>query len=149
MNDHRYPLEPLRRLSGLGRKQFIQRVGVGGKDYARYWSEGVSWKVADRIAGRCGFHPAEVWPEWYADAIAEHGRRCAECGTTFIPARRDGRFCQPQCYRRWWGREVKRRHRQTAAGAAANRARRRRYYAENADYERARERQRYQAKRAA
>lgn len=71
----RYPLEPLRRLSWLSRGEFAKKVSVGGKDYARYWSEGVSWKVADRIAGACGFHPAEVWPEWFDEA--EAARRAA------------------------------------------------------------------------
>lgn len=45
-------------------------LAVSGSMWLRYKAEGLTPDQAERLAVRCGFHPAEVWPDWYW--------RCAE-----------------------------------------------------------------------
>lgn len=160
----RYRLQELAKLAGLSKSQMQQTISVGGRDWSTYWNDGVSWKVADRAANRCGFHPAEVWPEWVEEALEALSRHCSECGRRFVPAQSNHRFCTAPCRERWWGRESKRRQWQRLDAeakerrlqqmrdyrrecAAALSAKRRARYAANAEVERARERARYWAKK--
>lgn len=162
----RYSLQELAKLAGLNKTQLQRTISVGGRDWSTYWNEGVSWKVADRAAGRCGFHPAEVWPEWSTRAFEDHGRGCRECGEMFVPVRSNNWFCRAACREKWWGRESKRRawarldaerrerrlqqmrdYRRECAAALS--VKRRARYAENADRERARERERYWRRKVA
>ena len=142
----RYPLEPLLAvLNDRGLTTNHHRLlGVSSAGYRKVERDGLAEAAADRVAVSLGLHPSEVWPTWLGD----HVKACDECGTSFVPGRRDARFCQTDCYRRWWGREVTRRRRTVPELAERNRQRRRAYYAENAEYEKARERRRYQANRA-
>lgn len=139
----RYDLSELVALTRWTWTRLQQSAKLSGREIMRYRRDGVSPIVASRLANICGLHPAEVWPSWFDDCVEDAGRPCDECGEKFLPARRDARFCQERCYRRWWGRETARRRRATPEGKAQNRARRRRYYAENGEYERRRERERY------
>lgn len=74
----RYPLEPLRSMTGVSKSAMQKRLGVSGSEWVRYWRDGLSVLVADRYANRLGFHPAEVWPSWVEDAEAERRRLHAE-----------------------------------------------------------------------
>lgn len=39
----------------------------------RWRNQGVklNWMMADELACRVGFHPAEIWPNWYDEALKE------------------------------------------------------------------------------
>jgi len=39
---------------------------ISGMTYKRYREKGLTDELADRLAVRAGYHPAEVWPEWAA-----------------------------------------------------------------------------------
>lgn len=56
------PLEPLINLLGITRSQFAQQFHVSGR-YA--YATKISIQVADRLAIQAGYHPAEIWPQWY------------------------------------------------------------------------------------
>lgn len=47
------------------------RVGANGSTVAHARDHGLTWQQADTWAIRCGMHPAEVWPSWYADVEPE------------------------------------------------------------------------------
>ena len=145
----RYPLEPLAAAMCMSLNAACVQLGVSGSTLKKYRDDGVSERVADRLAVRAGFHPAEVWPEFADAGIADAERSCADCGESFLPVNSLHRFCSRPCYRRHHRRANVQRRRATPEGAELNRERRRRYYAENREYERARERRRYHAQREA
>jgi hypothetical protein len=60
---HHYPFAPLAALMGLSEHQAAMRLGISGSTEQRYRREGMSEKVADRLAVRAHLHPFEVWPE--------------------------------------------------------------------------------------
>lgn len=147
----RYSLEPFVALTRWTFSQIQDVAPCNGSEWRLRREQGVTERIADRIACAAGYHPHEVWPEMLDHAIADlPDRRCDECDGEFIPARPSiQRFCSRRCYRRHHARNTVRRKRATPEGAEANRERRRRYYAENGEYERARERRRYHAKKVA
>ena len=66
----RYPLEPLARLVGASSYTSLAReLGVSGSMLSVYRTKGLTDAAADRLAVRAGWHPAEVWPEWFDDAL--------------------------------------------------------------------------------
>jgi hypothetical protein len=138
----RYPLEPLAAATGREVHDLLVRLGVTGSTMQDYKSRGISAVVADRMAVRCGLHPHSVWPEMRDDAIADLLVTCeaADCDQTFIRSilGRPRRFCGGACNRRHLLHS-------DPAKAELNRVLRRRYYAENGDYERARQRRADQA----
>jgi hypothetical protein len=139
-------------MSGLSKSVLQKHLGVSGREWGVYWSDGVTARVADRVAFRCGFHPAEVWPQWMDDGIEEALRSCAArgCSESFPPTHRTHLYCSGRCRNREQSRRYQaRKYAADPAFAAAKRAARRRMYEECGEYERARERRRYQANRAA
>lgn len=139
----RYPLEPLADAMNLSLAALGRHFKIRGSTWKEYRDRGVSELVADRLACRAGLHPFVVWPDMADNTTREVSRSCDDCGASFVPLRKDGRFCGARCRRRYWSREVARRRRQRPDLAERNRQRRRAYYAENGEYERARERRRY------
>lgn len=63
----RWPLEPLAEIVGKHRAYVAAKTTP--KDIRA--AGGLTDRQADRAAVRCGYHPAEVWAEWftYADRI--------------------------------------------------------------------------------
>jgi hypothetical protein len=63
----RWPLEPLAEIVGLHRAY----VSASTTPKAIRAAGGLTDRQADRAAVRCGYHPSEIWPEWftYADAV--------------------------------------------------------------------------------
>jgi hypothetical protein len=149
MGDRRYPLADLLALlrgadgGRLSDDQARRTLNVSGAAWRRHHADGLAVDQAERLATRAGRHPSEVWPTWVDDELAELGRRCAECGETFIPWRKDQRFCPApaRCRVRWHNRATKRRR--YARNPERFRAARRSYYAECRDYEVAARRRRY------
>lgn len=115
----RYPWAPLAALVGPG---IGKKLNVHGSTFKEYRDRGMSPRVADRLATKAGYHPAEVWPTWVADALEDHGRDCKECGTRFLPAKGHQVFCDGPCRHRFHSREANRRLRSTPEGRAANAA---------------------------
>jgi len=157
---HRYPLQPLADAMGLSLAAACRALGVSGSTMQDYRHRGLTERVADRLAVRAGFHPAEVWPDW--------GHRVCDnelCGATFLPERNGQRFCTPICRRRTasrrWHNEryandpafaaqkrADQARRRAEAGPAARRAeaaRKRASYARHAVAVNTRRRVRYQA----
>jgi len=146
-NPRRYPVEPLAAAMGLTVHGALARLSVSGSTQADYRSRGVTYRVADRLAVRAGFHPAEVWPESTEHEIDAISLTCDECETRFIPkarARPDVRFCSKRCNKRFHYRK-----RYAEAIGERERARSRQFYAENTEYERAQARRRYHANKGA
>lgn len=131
MSGRRYPLEPLRSAVGASSiNAMLRRLGVSGSTEQDYRRNGVSEKVADRLAARSGLVAYEVWPEMVDRAIADVQLTCqhTKCGATFVPEHAGQLYCQPVC----GGRERARRHaarryRSDAIYAERKRAERREY----------------------
>ena len=141
MSDRRYPVEPLCALMRLAPSTALVRLGVSGSTMQKYRDEGVSARVADRLAVRAGYHPAEVWPEWVDEQIEATKVECAaeDCAERFLPSNAKHRYCSGRCRAR-----ISSRRRTQVPEVRQRRAeRRRRYYAEVGDYERRRESARY------
>jgi hypothetical protein len=138
----RYPIEPLARLLGISPGTALARLGVSGSTAKQYRTEGVSGRVADRLAVRAGFHPAEVWPEWTDHQIEAAMVECAadDCADRFLPANSRHRYCSHRCQSRTAARA---RYARDEAGRERKRAAQRRYDAETAEYRRAQRRRRY------
>lgn len=137
----RYPLEPLAAAVDLTVPALLRECGVSGTTAKDYRADGVTERVADRLACRMGLHPAIVWPDWMIQSAALASTSCAACPAVFVPDRRTQRYCSATCRRR----AGRRRKLATERGREANRLRRRAYYEENADYEKARQRRYYEA----
>lgn len=71
MSERKYLLAPLATAMGLTEHGATRALRLSGSRAKRYRTEGMSWDVADRLAGAAGFHPAEIWPSWCEDSIAE------------------------------------------------------------------------------
>lgn len=65
VDEVRYPLEPLAARSGLPRHQLAIRINASNLSMHRYERDGLTIWQADRFAVRLGFHPANVWPDWW------------------------------------------------------------------------------------
>lgn len=51
--------------------RFAIRLGISGSTITRARDHELTWQQADTWACRAGFHPAEVWPHWYAEVDPE------------------------------------------------------------------------------
>lgn len=119
----RYPFAPLAALMGCTEASAARRLNISGRTEQEYRREGMSEKVADRMAVRAGYHPFEVWPEMaeynyidYKDAAL--GRAKKRQRTVYL---------------------------KDANLRSARRTTRRAYYETCGDYERAQQRRRYWA----
>lgn len=61
-----FPIAPLLELTGLSLSRLALRVGASGSVVSRAKGAGLTDAQADRWAVACGFHPSEVWPDWFA-----------------------------------------------------------------------------------
>ena len=95
-----YPLEPLAEALGIERSALARRLGISGSTWKQYRDQGVTEKVADRLAVRAGLHPSEVWPEIVDEWISASSGVCPECGESFVKTRSSHRFCSDSCRRR-------------------------------------------------
>lgn len=125
VKDHRqktlYGLQSLADAVGVSLSSLGRMLGLSGSTWKQYRDEGVTERVADRLACKAGLHPAMVWPTWVDDLIAAFTRECEAHGCTagFVPGQPSQRFCSEAC---------------------RNRAKRRRHYEIHGEQERARQR---------
>lgn len=158
----RWPLEPFYAVTGWTLSQVCDEARCGGGERRRRRDEGVTERIADRIACAAGFHPWLIWPDMGDVAIADAGRVCADerCGAVFTPVGHQ-RYCTPLCRSRAHerakyqndpahaeARRVKRRV-DYKDGLAYERQQGRRYYEANAEKLRAQRRDRYARQKAA
>ena len=61
-----YPLEALVTASGMTEAALARRVGMSGTLLKNARTYGLREEAADRFAIRAGFHPCEVWDDWFA-----------------------------------------------------------------------------------
>lgn len=61
-----YPLEALVAASGLSEAAMARRCGLSGTTLKNARANGLRDDAADRHAVRLGFHPSEVWSDWFA-----------------------------------------------------------------------------------
>lgn len=68
MNGRRFPMAPLlERLGPASVAAKAERLGVSRERVYDHLRRGVNEWVADELACRVGFHPAQVWPDWFDD----------------------------------------------------------------------------------
>jgi hypothetical protein len=61
----RLPIEPLQQaVRAKSLREFLAACDINHRRYKQMLERGLSIKTADTVATRCGFHPAEVWPQW-------------------------------------------------------------------------------------
>lgn len=96
----RYSFAALADAMRLTEPEAARVLGLSGSTAQGYRRDGLSEKVADRLAVRAGFHAWSVWPEMVDAVIADAGVPCEECGELFTPTRKGHRFCQPACANR-------------------------------------------------
>jgi hypothetical protein len=140
----RYPIDALLALTDMPYSTVVGRVNSEAWNNMR--ALGLTPYMADKLAVKCGFHPSLVWPSWWDDEIAEFSLACPECDQRFMPSRPTQKFCCPQHRNNYNARSATRRGLPTAKHKAEYR---RRYYAENREYELARQRRYDRKKRAA
>ena len=61
----RLPLQPLfEKAKPESVRAFLRATGLNHIRFKKAEANGMDLWTADRCAVRCGFHPAEVWPNW-------------------------------------------------------------------------------------
>lgn len=132
MKERRYDLTPFFDATGWTMTQVREIAPSNAGEHRLRRAEGVTERIADRLAVAAGLHPFLVWPDMAEHVIDDQRRECAadDCNTPFVPTAGQ-RYCTPTCRQR-----VKmRRYRATPDGAANNRRHRRNWYWECRDYD--------------
>jgi hypothetical protein len=62
-----FPLRPLLDAAELTESALARHVHANGTAIRMAAAAGCTVSEADRWAVRCGFHPAEIWPDWNND----------------------------------------------------------------------------------
>lgn len=134
--ERRWPLEPLIELTGWSMVHIRDLAPCGGAEWRNRHTEGVTERIADRLATAAGHHPYTIWPEMDAAAAEAIKATCQGCGEPYDQLDPRRRYCTETCRRT----TAMRRWRSTEEGQANNRAACAKYRAENLDYERRRTR---------
>lgn len=142
----RYPLQNLADVMGEDINSLARPLNLAGSTWKQYRDEGVSEKVADRLAVRAGFHPFVVWPEMAEDNFADFARECAaeDCTERFIPHWKTPfqKWCSTRCKQRI---KTRIRYQNDAEFRAKRSVQRRQYYAATAESAKRKEQERYWA----
>ena len=137
----RYPLDHFFALTGWSMTDVQREAPCNAAEWRKRRTEGVTERIADRIACAAGLHPHTVWPEMLEHALEDASKVCEECGASFVPPPKVPykRFCGRPCQarnaarRRYHADPV---HRETVKAAA------RRYHREYRRRQRSREQRR-------
>lgn len=73
-----FPLAPLLEVSRHTQTEIMHLTCMSGGRMAEVAVEGLTTLEADRVAVRCGYHPAEIWADWYERAVLPDS-----CGTHY------------------------------------------------------------------
>ena len=61
-----WPIKPLLDATGLTLvTHFARRVKANGQTARRAYTKGLTDRQADQWAIRLGYHPGEIWPDWF------------------------------------------------------------------------------------
>lgn len=149
----RLPFDPLEREVGVETKALAEVLGVSVRQVWRWRRDGVQIKRADELADRAGSHRWELWPE-LRDAEADQAVADMEAASEAEVEQR--RRWARDWYRRQYDtnpafREHRREMSRSYYAECADyvRARQRAYYAANAEVIKAKERERYRRNREA
>lgn len=131
MRRRRYPLAPFFELTGWSMTRVTEIAAANAEELRRRRSEGVTERIADRLAVAAGFHAFVIWPEMADHVIADTQRECADemCRAWFVPTNAKHRYCTDRCRSRASSR---RRYRMSPDHAAKQRARAAAYRRDNA-----------------
>lgn len=144
-----YPFAPLAAAMGLSENQAIIRLGVNGRMGQQYRHEGMSERVADRLAVKAKLHPFEVWPEMADRAIRDVSDLDKIESAERLERRR--RIARESARRRYWEDEALRERKKAAVRASgASRSRSRRFQpSQHGEVKRERDRAYYKRNREA
>jgi len=70
---HRYPVQPLLDKLRMSPTQFAKQYKADYRTLKR--PSGIIEETADRWAVMCGYHPAEIWPEWVDNGMDDTAHR--------------------------------------------------------------------------
>lgn len=77
----KFPVKPLAAKVGNGTVLDLSRVlGVKYNSLTHWIQDGIPEYTADRVAVKFGFHPVEIWPEWFDGVLDETGEFFARLG---------------------------------------------------------------------
>lgn len=127
----RYPFADLAAAMSQSEHQAAVRLGLSGSTEQEYRRRGMTERVADRLAVKAGLHPFEVWPEMLAQFMSDLAQFDDDTKNKKDERRRAS-------WRRYAAKRRQERPEEMRARDAA-------YYAECAEYVKARARRRYQA----
>lgn len=89
MRPRPFALEPLARAAGIslglvgargfdgepaGLVALAERLGTTPRWLRSLRTAGLTWDLADRYSVALGYHPAELWPDWWREAEADERR---------------------------------------------------------------------------
>lgn len=52
-----------------------QMLGVTPRSLQRWRETGLPWGKADALAVKVGFHPSDLWPDWFDSSLADDDGR--------------------------------------------------------------------------
>lgn len=119
-----YPFAPLADAMGMSEAQACRTLKLSGSTEQRYRQQGVTERVADRLAVAAGFVPYDIWPEML-----------------------DHHIERTEAEQRERNAAKMRRYRKRPAARKAHREQSAAYYRENLDYIKARRKAYYEANR--
>jgi hypothetical protein len=65
-----WPAQPFIEITGLTLvSHFARKVKANALTAAIAINEGLTDRQADTWAIRCGYHPAEIWPDWFEKGL--------------------------------------------------------------------------------
>lgn len=130
--ERRWPLAPFFEVTGWTMADIREVAPCGGDEWKRRHTEGVTERIADRIATAAGHHPWTIWPDMDQAAAETVSVVCQGCYVAFVPEHPLRTYCTPECRQRarWRRRAATVR----ARDPERERARKRRWAQESGDY---------------
>lgn len=104
----RYPFAALAEAMGVSESQACRVLKLSGSTEQEYRREGMTERVADRLAVAAGFHAFSIWPEMLDAQIESVEVECAasDCHVRFVPGWRGPvKFCSSRCKKRQFERD--------------------------------------------
>jgi hypothetical protein len=145
----RYPFARLAGVMGLTEPEACRALGISGTTEQQYRRDGLSEKVADRMAAKAGHVVWTIWPEWLDDSIEALTVKCAapDCPVTFVAPvpghqQKPRKFCCRTCQQRTNARDA---YRNNPADRERRKSDARRYKAETRAARERREQRREEA----
>lgn len=104
MTELRYSLEPILRLTGWSFAHVQTLAPCNGEEYRLRRAEGVTERIADRLATVAGLHVYVVWPEMAGAVMGDLMIPCAGCPVRFVPVNGNQKYHDGACKKATWAR---------------------------------------------